>query len=216
MDAQPVVTSAGSLSYITQTDFPVPLKKFYRGEPLALGITQIFIGIIQIIFGMLIDIIDERGIFYLIVWMPYWSGILYIISGSLAVAAAWNPRMPLVQSMVAMNVLSTVAAGLGLASLFVSFSVLFPFDLSWYCHNLEKDIQKKCNPIRNIGRGILIVLTLFTALEFCITISVASFGCKMLCRDTFPEKVVVIYQNVSPASAEQRPPLDCKEAAIQP
>ncbi|ETE64500.1 Membrane-spanning 4-domains subfamily A member 4D, partial [Ophiophagus hannah] len=105
MDAQPVVTTAGSLSYITQTDFPVPLKKFYRGEPLALG---------------------------------------------------------------------------------------------------------------NIGIGILTILTLFTALEFCITISVASFGCKMLCRDTFPETVVVIYQNVSPASAEQDPPLDCKQAAIQP
>ncbi|XP_070805413.1 membrane-spanning 4-domains subfamily A member 15-like isoform X2 [Pituophis catenifer annectens] len=212
----PLDQGPGSLSSTTQTDLPVALKKFYQGEPLALGITQIFIGIIGIILGILLSVISDSFIEYVSIKMPYWSGILYIISGSLAVAAARNPKIPLVQSMVAMNVLSTVAAGLGLASLFVSFSVLFPFDLSWYCHNLEKDIQKKCNPIRNIGRGILIVLTLFTALEFCITISVASFGCKMLCRDTFPEKVVVIYQNVSPASAEQRPPLDCKEAAIQP
>ncbi|XP_026574549.1 membrane-spanning 4-domains subfamily A member 15-like [Pseudonaja textilis] len=216
MDAPPVVMTAGSLSYITQTDFPVPLKKFYRGEPLALGITQIFIGIIQIIFGMLINIINQHDIIYLIVWMPYWSGILYIISGSLAVAAAWNPRMPLVQSMVAMNVLSTVAAGLGLASLFATFGMPYLFNLSTHCYNFEKEIQKKCNANQDIGMGILIILTLFTALEFCITISVASFGCKMLCRDTFSEKVVVIYQNVSPASAEQDPPLDCKQTAIQP
>ncbi|XP_026547762.1 membrane-spanning 4-domains subfamily A member 4A-like isoform X2 [Notechis scutatus] len=177
MDAPPVVMTAGSLSYITQTDLPVPLKKFYRGEPLALG---------------------------------------YIISGSLAVAAAWNPRMPLVQSMVAMNVLSTVAAGLGLASLFATFGMPYLFNFSTHCYNFEKEIQKKCNANQNIVLGILTILTLFTALEFCITISVASFGCKMLCRDTFSEKVVVIYQNVSPARAEQDPPLDCKQAAIQP
>ncbi|XP_013925556.1 PREDICTED: membrane-spanning 4-domains subfamily A member 15-like [Thamnophis sirtalis] len=215
MDAQPVVLSVGSSPYTTQSDFPVPLKKFYQGEPLALGITQIFIGIVGIIFGILFDVTRDYFVIYSEIKMPYWSGILYIISGSLAVVAARNPRMPLVQSMVAMNVLSTVAAGLGLASLFVSFSVLFPFDLSWYCHNLEIEIQEKCNPIRNIGRGILIVLTLFTALEFCITVSVASFGCKMLCRDTFPEKIVVVYQNVSPARAEQCPPLDCKQEGIQ-
>ncbi|KAG8143309.1 hypothetical protein E2320_000564 [Naja naja] len=169
MDAQPVVMTAGSLSYITQTDFPVPLKKFYRVHHL----------------------------------------------GSLAVAAAWNPRMPLVQSMVAMNVLSTVAAGLGLASLFATFGIPYLFNLSSHCHNFKEEIEKKCDANQNIGIGILTILTLFTALEFCITISVASFGCKMLCRDTFPEQVVVIYQNVSPASAEQVPPLDCKQAAIQ-
>ncbi|XP_070620086.1 membrane-spanning 4-domains subfamily A member 4A-like isoform X2 [Erythrolamprus reginae] len=177
MDAHPVDMNVGSLPYVAQTDFPVPLKKFYRGEPLALG---------------------------------------YIISGSLAVAAAWNPRMPVVQSMVALNVLSTVAAGLGLAALFVSFSVLFRFYLPSDCHYFEKEFQKKCNSNQDIGRGILIILTLFTALEFCLTISVASFGCKMLCRNSLPDKVVVIYQNVSPASAEQHLPLDCKLATTQP
>ncbi|XP_070620083.1 membrane-spanning 4-domains subfamily A member 15-like isoform X1 [Erythrolamprus reginae] len=216
MDAHPVDMNVGSLPYVAQTDFPVPLKKFYRGEPLALGIIQVFIGLLQIIFGMLLHIIGGGEIFYLLIWMPYWCGILYIISGSLAVAAAWNPRMPVVQSMVALNVLSTVAAGLGLAALFVSFSVLFRFYLPSDCHYFEKEFQKKCNSNQDIGRGILIILTLFTALEFCLTISVASFGCKMLCRNSLPDKVVVIYQNVSPASAEQHLPLDCKLATTQP
>ncbi|KAK9394602.1 membrane-spanning 4-domains subfamily A member 15-like [Crotalus adamanteus] len=211
-----VVTGPESLPFTTKTNLPVPVKKFYQGEPLALGIAQIFIGMIGIIFGMLIDIVNKRDIFYLIVWMPYWSGILYIISGSLAVAAARNPRMPLVQSMLAMNVLSTVAAGLGLASLFVTFALPYLYSLNLYCGTFENEIKEKCNQIENFGNGIPIILTVFTALEFCITISVASFGCKMLCRNTFPETVVVIYQNVSPASVQQHPPLDCKQPAIHP
>ncbi|KAM3830136.1 membrane-spanning 4-domains subfamily A member 4D-like isoform 2-T3 [Vipera latastei] len=193
-----VVMGPESLPSATKTDLPVPVKKFYQGEPLALGIAQIFIGMIGIIFGMLINIINEH-IFYLIVFAPYWSGILYIISGSLAVAAAWNPRMPLVQSMLAMNVLSTVAAGLGLASLFATFSLPYLYSLNLHCNHLKKEIQEKCDQ-----------------LEICITISVASFGCKMLCRNTFPEKVVILYQNVPPASVEERPPLNCKLPAIHP
>ncbi|KAL7981177.1 hypothetical protein Chor_005411 [Crotalus horridus] len=189
-----VVTGPESLPFTTKTDLPVPVKKFYQGEPLALGIAQIFIGMIGIIFGMLIDIVKGHDIFYLIVWMPYWSGILYIISGSLAVAAARNPRMPLVtnpleKNMLAMNVLSTVAAGLGLASLFVTFALPYLYSLGLYCDAFENEIKEKCNQIENFGNGIPIILTVFTALEFCITISVASFGCKMLCRNTFPETV---------------------------
>ncbi|KAL7981184.1 hypothetical protein Chor_005418 [Crotalus horridus] len=137
----------GSMPSTTQTDLPVPLKKFYQGEPLALGITQIFIGIIGMIFGILLDIMNDYFIIYSVIKIAYWSGILYIISGSLAVAAARNPKIPL-----------------------------------------------------NIIKGILAVLIMFTILEFCITISVASFGCKMLCQNTFTETVVVIYQNVIPAS----------------
>ncbi|KAM3830134.1 membrane-spanning 4-domains subfamily A member 4D-like isoform 1-T2 [Vipera latastei] len=210
-----VVMGPESLPSATKTDLPVPVKKFYQGEPLALGIAQIFIGMIGIIFGMLINIINEH-IFYLIVFAPYWSGILYIISGSLAVAAAWNPRMPLVQSMLAMNVLSTVAAGLGLASLFATFSLPYLYSLNLHCNHLKKEIQEKCDQLEKFGGGILIILSLFTVLEICITISVASFGCKMLCRNTFPEKVVILYQNVPPASVEERPPLNCKLPAIHP
>ncbi|KAL7981168.1 hypothetical protein Chor_005402 [Crotalus horridus] len=86
----------GSLPSTTQTDLPVPLKKFYQGEPLALGITQIFIGIIGMIFGILLDIMNDYFITYSVIKIAYWSGILYIISGSLAVAAARNPKIPLV------------------------------------------------------------------------------------------------------------------------
>ncbi|XP_007445334.2 uncharacterized protein LOC103064026 [Python bivittatus] len=97
MDSLPAV-GPGSLPSSPETDLPLPLKKFYRGEPLALGITQIFTGIIGIVFGLLVNLIDGYMIDYTMIKMPYWSGILYIISGSLAVAAARKPKLPLVSS----------------------------------------------------------------------------------------------------------------------
>ncbi|KAM3830137.1 membrane-spanning 4-domains subfamily A member 4A-like [Vipera latastei] len=201
----------GALPATTQTDLPVPLKKFYQGEPLPLGITQIFIGIAGMIFGILLDIMNNNHfMIYSAIKIAYWSGILYIISGSLAVAAARNPKIPLVQGALAMNVISTIAAGIGIMFLSFSFSFRFPYHFMYLCHELEHQSQEKCYEILNIMDGILAVLIMFNILEFCITIFVASFGCKMLCRNSFTETVVVIYQNVTPASVEH-PPIDCKQ-----
>ncbi|XP_039181758.1 membrane-spanning 4-domains subfamily A member 4A-like [Crotalus tigris] len=200
----------GSLPSTTQTDLPVPLKKFYQGEPLALGIIQIFIGIIGMIFGILLDIMNDFFMIYTIIKIAYWSGILYIISGSLAVAAARNPKIPLVQGALAMNVISAVSAGIGIIFLSSSITTHFSYHFWHFCNEFEHSYEGKCYETLNIINGILAVLIMFTILEFCITISVASFGCKMLCQNTFTETVVVIYQNVTPASVEH-PPIDCKQ-----
>ncbi|KAL7981165.1 hypothetical protein Chor_005399 [Crotalus horridus] len=204
----PVVMGAGSLSSSTEPDHLVPVKKFYQGEPVALGISQICIGITGIAFASLVSAIDES---VFLIKIPYWGGILYIISGSLAVAAARNPKIPLVikplerseghdfksllseelqatglpvKGMLAMNAISAITAGVGIVVL--SFTV---FNFAWNCNYNGYDTKEKCGEIENIGKGILVVLTVFTILEFCIAISVASFGCKMLCRDPFAETV---------------------------
>ncbi|KAM6428812.1 membrane-spanning 4-domains subfamily A member 4A-like isoform 1-T5 [Liasis olivaceus] len=214
MDSLPAV-GPGSLPSSPGSDLPLLLKKFYRGEPLALGITQIFTGIIGIIFGLLVNLTDEYMNPYTEIMMPYWSGILYIISGSLAVAAAWKPKLPLVKGMLAMNVISAVTAGIGIICLSITLSSFF-LHYGWYsCSYLSDDsLQKQCyetsTHLYGIIKGMLAILTVFTILEFCITISVASFGCKVLCRDSYTQTVVVIYQNVTPDNAEHSP-VDCKE-----
>ncbi|XP_032083387.1 membrane-spanning 4-domains subfamily A member 4A-like [Thamnophis elegans] len=205
----PLVLDPGSLSSTTQTDLPVPLKKFFQGEPLALGITQIFIGIVGIIFGILLDVTEDYFVIYSAIKMPYWSGILYIISGSLAVAAARNPKIPLVQGALAMNVISAITAALGIMFLVISITS-FIYNFMFFCHTATEQTKEMCFENFHIIQGLLAVLTVFTILEFCIAISLASFGCKMLCRNAFTETVVVIYQNATPANAEH-PPIDCKE-----
>ncbi|XP_026541035.1 membrane-spanning 4-domains subfamily A member 4A-like [Notechis scutatus] len=209
MDSSQVV-GPESLTSTTQTDLPVPLKKFYQGEPLALGITQIFIGIIGIIFGILLNVMEDHVFAYIQIMIPYWSGILYIISGSLAVAAARNPKIPLVQGTLAMNVISAITAGIGI--IFLSFTITFSkYHFMYLCYRSGNESEEtSCHDTIHITEGILAVLIVFTTLEFCIGISLASFGCKMLCRDAFTETVVVIYQNATPANAEH-PSIDFKE-----
>ncbi|XP_058052435.1 membrane-spanning 4-domains subfamily A member 4A-like isoform X3 [Ahaetulla prasina] len=173
----PVVMGKDSQFSSPEPDHPILVKKFYQGEPVALG---------------------------------------YIISGSLTVAAARNPKIPLVKGMLAMNAISAITAGLGIILLSFSFSPLLPFDFGSICNYHRYDTKEKCDEIQNIGKGILVFLIVVNLLEFCISISVASFGCKMLCRDPFTETVVVVYRNVTPSRAKQDPPFDCIQPAIHP
>ncbi|XP_066495013.1 membrane-spanning 4-domains subfamily A member 15-like [Tiliqua scincoides] len=94
-------------------ELPQSVKKFYKGEPLALGVTQILLGVLTIMFGVVLNVGYYYGYHfpYVILMTPHWTGALYIISGSLSVAAARNPKPPLVKGMLGMNVVSTVAAG---------------------------------------------------------------------------------------------------------
>ncbi|XP_039181738.1 membrane-spanning 4-domains subfamily A member 4A-like [Crotalus tigris] len=179
-------------------------------QPRPLHITQIFIGIIGMIFGILLDIMNDYFIIYSVIKIAYWSGILYIISRSLAVAAARNPKIPLVQGALAMNVISAVSAGIGIIFLSSSITISFSYHFMFLCREFEHNYEEKCYESLHIIQGILAVLLIFTILEFCITISVASFGCKMLCRNALTETVVVIYENVTPASVEH-PSIDCKQ-----
>ncbi|XP_053122709.1 membrane-spanning 4-domains subfamily A member 4D-like isoform X2 [Hemicordylus capensis] len=86
----------------TAGELPRPLKKFYQGEPLALGITQILIGIIGMALGVVGNMTDNfYRLTYQSVMTAYWAGFLYIISGSLSVAAARNPK-PSMKTLVGM------------------------------------------------------------------------------------------------------------------
>ncbi|ETE64499.1 Membrane-spanning 4-domains subfamily A member 4A [Ophiophagus hannah] len=207
----PVVLGKGSQFSLPEPDHPVPVKTFYQGEPVALGITQILIGIIGIVFGILLNFIDiDDSTYFLLIKIPYWGGILHIISGSLTVAAARNPKIPLVinlwetreghgfksllseelvKGMLAMNAISAITAGLGIVFLSFSVSPLLPFDFGYNCNYHRYDTKERCDEIQNIGKGILIFLIVLAILEFCISISLASFGCKVLCRDPFTETV---------------------------
>ncbi|XP_061452975.1 membrane-spanning 4-domains subfamily A member 4A-like isoform X4 [Rhineura floridana] len=215
MDSSPIVpppSQSFSRSELDASSVPKAVKKFYRGQPLALGITQILIGMMQIAFGIPISIAAVYRIDYFAVMVPYWTGILYIISGSLSVAAARNPKMPIVKGMLGMNVVSTVAAGIGI--IFLSFSVAhFYYNVQWEvnyrCRDSNPDVAVKCYKTVtipwDITLGTLAIFLVFNILEFCITISTAAFGCKTVCRDTYTETVVVVYQNVTPGNAVSLP-----------
>nr|XP_056703265.1 membrane-spanning 4-domains subfamily A member 4A-like [Euleptes europaea] len=187
------------------------LKKFYRGEPMALGITQLFIGILEIAFGLVISLVSSQNFIYILLQTPHWTGILYIISGSLSVAAARKPRMPLVKGSLAMNIVSAVAAGIGMVISSISMTFQRPpgryYSSCDYYHNDTKIIQA-CHEYRTVPYhtlyNIVALLLTLTVLEFVIAIVSAAFGCASVCRNTYSETTIVIFQNTAEASP---PPL---------
>ncbi|CAJ0935440.1 unnamed protein product [Ranitomeya imitator] len=72
---------------------PKPIVRFYSGEPEVLGTTQIFTGIVLISFDIMMMIVGSvfGALFY--TGVPIWAGILFIISGSLSVAASVKPTV---------------------------------------------------------------------------------------------------------------------------
>ncbi|KAJ6650236.1 hypothetical protein lerEdw1_013483 [Lerista edwardsae] len=98
-----------------------PLMKFYKGEPLALGITQLSIGILGIAFGVVLDLANYYTSGYIVAKTPYWTGIP-------------------VKGMLGMNILSAIAAGFGIVILSVSLAFSH---LSWYGMNLCSHLDAK-------------------------------------------------------------------------
>ncbi|XP_053866468.1 membrane-spanning 4-domains subfamily A member 4A-like isoform X3 [Malaclemys terrapin pileata] len=169
-----------------------PLEKFHKGEPLALGITQILVGAMQFAVGMVMAMVNSYfWILALSVHVPIWSGLLYIISGALSVAAAKNPKIQLVKGSLGMNIISSVLAGCAMILYLVSLmESRYQYRCNWYPEECMAYVTMAC----------ITVLSLFTFLEFVVSISTAAFGCKAVCRNSYSEVVmsVVIYQNMVP------------------
>ncbi|XP_078506722.1 membrane-spanning 4-domains subfamily A member 4D-like isoform X1 [Lissotriton helveticus] len=183
------------------------LQRFYEGEPVALGVTLIVCGIIQIFLGIIHDVNDRiflrYGIPLLLTGAPVWSGILCIISGSLSVAAANKPRIGLVRGSLATNIISAVTS---MASMLIYIAYMLARSIFsiWRssCDYNYPEMCDKVNQTQMVSTGIMFILLTFSVLQFCVSVSVSAFGCKTICRTAYSEVNVVIYQAAPPNSAD--------------
>ncbi|XP_078506726.1 membrane-spanning 4-domains subfamily A member 4A-like [Lissotriton helveticus] len=187
-----------------------PLQSFYKGEPVALGVTLIVCGIIQIFLGIAHDINEiifhRFGVPLFLTGAPEWSGILCIISGSFSVAAANKPRIGLVRGSLATNIISAVTS---MASMLIYIAYIFTQQLFYIwrpsCeYHEDREMCEKAKQTQLVSTGIMFILLTFSVLQFCVSVSVSAFGCKSLCRTAYSEVSVVIYQAAPPNSADPR------------
>ncbi|XP_051779272.1 membrane-spanning 4-domains subfamily A member 15-like isoform X2 [Erpetoichthys calabaricus] len=87
---------------------PKMFHKFLKGEPKPLGIVQIMIGIVNFLFGIILCFIVSLAAF---TGIPFWTGLMYIISGSFCVAASKNSN-------------SCLNAGNGIKGILLVFAIL--------------------------------------------------------------------------------------------
>nr|XP_020831741.1 membrane-spanning 4-domains subfamily A member 4A-like isoform X2 [Phascolarctos cinereus] len=131
----PIVIPQGST--VQSYQLKASLQKFLRAEPKALGTVQILIALMNLGLGMLITFLPWNfyGVNYFL-WPSgyiFWGSAFFIISGTLSIAAENRMTNTLVQSSLAMNIVSSVVAGLGI--IFFSLNlVMFEHAHYYYCH----------------------------------------------------------------------------------
>ncbi|XP_073512870.1 membrane-spanning 4-domains subfamily A member 4A-like isoform X3 [Phyllobates terribilis] len=183
-------------------NMPKQVVTFYRGEPEVLGITQIFSGIVLISFDIAMIIASTFPGILFYSGVPIWSGILFIISGSLSVAASVKPKAGKVTSSLVMQIITSVAATCGIiiaiSEHILLLHIFTPTLHSTYCAYYKSDIQclGTFSPL-DIHYGFLSLNLILSVLVFSISVSTSVFACRTVCRSSFQEISVVIYQTTS-------------------
>ncbi|XP_059574948.1 translation initiation factor IF-2 isoform X3 [Alligator mississippiensis] len=117
---------------------PKPLEKFQRGEPLAVGVTQVLTGIQQVAFGTVLILTFDFHYPALHLGAVVCTGLLCVVSGSLSVAVSRNPKIPLMKMELALNSVSAVVAGVSIVML--CLSVMFTHNAhSCYWHQGKRN-----------------------------------------------------------------------------
>ncbi|XP_028647356.2 membrane-spanning 4-domains subfamily A member 4A-like isoform X1 [Erpetoichthys calabaricus] len=171
---------------------PKMFHKFLKGEPKPLGIVQIMIGIVNFLFGIILCFIVSLAAF---TGIPFWTGLMYIISGSFCVAASKNSNSCLIKGALGTNIVSAIFSGIAI--------IIYSLDVTYFSYtryrshstNNENSENYECQLLKylylNAGNGIKGILLVFAILEFCVTISLSAFGCKALCGNNIEPSVII-------------------------
>ncbi|XP_063292967.1 membrane-spanning 4-domains subfamily A member 4A-like isoform X2 [Pelobates fuscus] len=126
----------------------------------------------------------------------------YIISGSLSISAAVKATLGKVRSSLVLNIISSIIAGI--AIILLSLAVVS----QWYrlhiftCFYYKSSVHCEGNfDLKIVVEGMLALLFIMTVTQLCITISTSVFGCKTVCRTSYNETTVIIYQASSVINA---------------
>ncbi|XP_036411120.1 membrane-spanning 4-domains subfamily A member 4A [Megalops cyprinoides] len=193
----PPAETKTELSVLPSSRMSPMTRLFLQGQPKPLGIVQIFIGLMTVALGI-ITFFDRPFILY----APLWTGLMYIASGALSVAAHEGTQASMIRGTLALNIISAVMA--------VTGAVVFCFELSMrpgesgcqrgsseYYYSGENyywdcvSTTWKYNLVMDGFKGLLLVLAV---LEFCVALSGAIFAGKAICSSSSSQPVVVVVE----------------------
>ncbi|GCC21597.1 hypothetical protein chiPu_0020071 [Chiloscyllium punctatum] len=107
------------------------VNSFFSREMKIFGITEIMIGITQVVFSISLNF-TESYIFAVLIGIPWWTGVLFIIAGSLVVDIINTANIHLKQAIIVMHIVSCIAAVVGTGVYFVTLNLMEPLTSSFY------------------------------------------------------------------------------------
>uniref|UniRef100_A0A3B1K3K0 Membrane-spanning 4-domains subfamily A member 4A-like n=1 Tax=Astyanax mexicanus TaxID=7994 RepID=A0A3B1K3K0_ASTMX len=147
--------------------------KFLKGDPKALGVVQIMIGIITFMLGIV------SAVFFFtaskVTGVMFWGAVLYMVSGGLSVDASKKAHGCVVKGSLVMNVFSAVAAGIAIIVMAVDIAIANPCYRHYYYYSRSDE------DLCGLWHGIAGIQLVLAVLEFIISICTSAFACKATC-----------------------------------
>ncbi|XP_069041251.1 membrane-spanning 4-domains subfamily A member 4A-like [Lepisosteus oculatus] len=194
-----VAHTAGAPSSIAHCELPTKLRRFLAGEPKALGVVEIMIGVVLFLFGI-VEAVNPESI-AVFSGIPFWGSIIYIVSGILSILAKKKVTPCLVKASLGMNIFSTITAGICIIMYSMDMFIWSYYgNCSYYDHCYNNYLYQTRT------RGIRGVLLVFSILAFCISISISAFACKAVCHDS-PQYVMEIPNPILPQPGDAEVPV---------
>ncbi|XP_058504018.1 membrane-spanning 4-domains subfamily A member 4A [Solea solea] len=154
---------------------------FLRGRPLSLGVVQIFLGVLCVLFSLTSAL--SR---LLVSHAPLCVAVIFVASGSVVVAAGSRPSVKHVWATLVSNVVSVVVSVVG--AVYVSW-LLCDSPLSVImCDDIINEDEGKSNCVGKLWlldrvvSGLLSLTLVLLVLQFCVAAIVSVFSGKSIRR----------------------------------
>uniref|UniRef100_A0A1A7YP80 Wu:fb12e11 n=1 Tax=Iconisemion striatum TaxID=60296 RepID=A0A1A7YP80_9TELE len=184
----PLQTPENSASTAPPTDAktPPPPKEvrkdstFLQGVPRGLGVVQIVIGLLCVVFS-LTAILSPT----LMVHAPFALGAMFIVSGSLSVAAGNQTSVRLVSVSLLFNAFSAVLGLVGLIYLCFLLADTLPAGRICGFHSSEgSSAYQRCSQslwrLNEVLYGLLGLFLVLVVLQVCVSITVSVFSGRLI------------------------------------
>ncbi|XP_075071533.1 membrane-spanning 4-domains subfamily A member 4A-like [Mixophyes fleayi] len=174
----PPQVSQWALAFLPQNILSTVLRTFLKSKPQALGIVLIAAAILDIALGIGLAVgtgLNRGFILSFISGISFLGTVLYIIAGSLTIAAHTKPNICLVKGSLSLNIISSIVSFISLIINSIDLALSRPYPYYRYdddYYRYHKEYVTAC-----VLASLLLVIHL---LVFSVSLSVSIFGCRSL------------------------------------
>ncbi|XP_074854666.1 membrane-spanning 4-domains subfamily A member 4A-like [Carettochelys insculpta] len=175
------------------------LPRFLQGQPRISGALLLLVGLLQVAFGVLLAIApcvyrDE-------LLVHFYSAVLLLLAGIITLAADRTPSLGLVKAGLVLYIISSVVVGV--TNLFYLVDLVYdPRNRYISCSSSGRLHCMRLYQVSHYCTGMRAIVLSLTSLGFFVSVSLAAFACKAVCRQDSADAVPVAAQRNPPASHE--------------